>query len=220
MRPRENWLEHISEPMRKGIADAVGGPILMPDHLKRSWMSLVHSDWLACRSADVKYEDVDLVGANMAFSRDVLKKVPYFDSELGSGALGYADDTLFSRQLRISGFRIVTQKGAYVDHYFNIDRLTYQSWIGVANKASRSFAYLQHHWNHQVFSLRDCYRAIRSQWKLSCPKAVSREYSTIGGIPEWELWERMTLLNVRYLLRLLRTPRQYDRHGLVKRVCG
>ena len=50
--------------------------------------------------------DFDLTGANMAFARRVLDKVPGFDRELGPGGLGFCDDTLFSLQLRTAGFRL------------------------------------------------------------------------------------------------------------------
>ena len=62
-------------------------------------MEPVHRYWLATTEPNVPGKSRLIVGANMAFRRAVLSKVPKFDIALGVGSLGFAEDTLFSRQL-------------------------------------------------------------------------------------------------------------------------
>ena len=62
----------------------------------------------------------------MAFARRVLEKVPAFDLELGAGPRGLlATETLFSRQLRTAGFRLLAAgEDSTVEHHCGEHRLT------------------------------------------------------------------------------------------------
>ena len=87
-----------------------------------------------------------MVGANMAFSRRVIETVEQFDTELGPGALGFYDDTLFSLSLRAAGFRLVAAPDISVEHHFDLARLTRQTLLRMAERMGNSQAYVAYHW--------------------------------------------------------------------------
>ncbi|KAA6407127.1 MAG: hypothetical protein FRX48_09193 [Lasallia pustulata] len=84
-----------------------------------------------------------MVGANMAFSRRVLEKVPSFDTELGPGALGFFDESLFSgsssRRVRL---------GSALDVWWSIiDTSAFPvrlCWTRSASMAAPGL--IEHHW--------------------------------------------------------------------------
>jgi hypothetical protein len=90
-----------------------------------------------------------MVGANMAFHRHVLDRVPGFEVELGPGALGFYDETLFSLQLMAAGYNLVGAMETSVEHHFDLSRLTRKGMIDLARKMGRSHAFVFHHWEHQ-----------------------------------------------------------------------
>lgn len=63
-----------------------------------------------------------LTGTNMSFKREVFKKVGFFDTRLGPGALGFSEDTEYSVRIRKAGFRIGYTPHALVYHELNPDR--------------------------------------------------------------------------------------------------
>ena len=67
-------------------------------------------------------ERLSLVG-NCAFRRHVLERVYGFDPELGPGALGLGEDTLFGLQLTEAGYKIEYAKNALVVHFPDKSRL-------------------------------------------------------------------------------------------------
>ena len=85
----------------------------------------------------------------MAFHRRILERVPGFDVELGAGALGSGEETLFSRQLLAAGFRLVSSFDAEVEHHFDIMRLSADKLLSSACNIGRSHAYIFYHWEHQ-----------------------------------------------------------------------
>ena len=86
VRPGRTWIEAMCRPILDGRADAVAGRVKLPDYLERPWLRPWHRVCLAVDAPTTG--DFDLTGANMAFARRVLEKVPAFDLELGPGALG------------------------------------------------------------------------------------------------------------------------------------
>ena len=97
VRPGRTWIEALCRPILDGRADAVAGRVKLPDYLERPWLQSWHR---ACLAVEAPTRgDFDLTGANMAFARRVLERVPAFDPELGQGALGSCEESLFSRQL-------------------------------------------------------------------------------------------------------------------------
>jgi cellulose synthase/poly-beta-1,6-N-acetylglucosamine synthase-like glycosyltransferase len=92
IRPSHDWLEHLCNPILSEAADAVAGAIAIAPSRRRSWMEPLHCALLASTDGwDARNPDA-MNGANMAFSRRVLAKVPGFDPELGPGALGFWDE--------------------------------------------------------------------------------------------------------------------------------
>src|SRR6185369_4917701 len=142
-----------SRPILFGQADAVGGGIRIAPHLDRRWMTDAHRWRLASHESNEGSAEGDtpaLIGANFAFGRHVLDRVPGFDTELGPGALGFGDETLFSWQLAEAGYRMVAAPAsAAVEHHFDPSRLSRHSLLSVADRQARSSAYLNYHWNHQ-----------------------------------------------------------------------
>ena len=86
----------------------------------------------------------------MAVRREVLKKVSGFDPELGPGALGFGDDTLFGLRLESAGFPAMGVKDAIVEHHFDKSRLRGSSLVDASIRRGRSMAYIHHHWLHGV----------------------------------------------------------------------
>ena len=88
VRPGRTWIEAMCRPILDRRADAVAGRIKLPDYLERPWLRPWHRVCLAVDAPTTG--DFDLIGANMAFARRVLEKVPAFDVEIGVGAWGLA----------------------------------------------------------------------------------------------------------------------------------
>jgi GT2 family glycosyltransferase len=91
-----------------------------------------------------------MVGANMAFHRRVLDKVPGFDVELGPGpeGLGNFEDTMFSWQLIAAGYKLVGALDVAVEHHFDLTRLAWENVVDSARKMGRSHAFVFYHWRH------------------------------------------------------------------------
>lgn len=144
--PRPGWIERMTQPIIEGRADAVAGTVIIPDGLKRR---LPHSEaWLAS-TRGIDFDKPDrMVGANMAIGRHVLGKVPGFDEKLGPGALGFADESLFSFQLTAAGYRLLGVPEAMVEHHFDPARLTRRAMLDAARKMGASEAYVAYHWRH------------------------------------------------------------------------
>jgi glycosyltransferase involved in cell wall biosynthesis len=88
VRPPQDWIERITAPILRGEAQVVAGGVRIAPHLIRPWMTPHHRTWFASTEHRSPTQAQSLIGANMAFSKQVLEKVPGFDPELGPGALG------------------------------------------------------------------------------------------------------------------------------------
>jgi GT2 family glycosyltransferase len=102
--PPIDWIEYMIAPILNEEADAVAGGIRIAPALKRPWLLPEHEMWLASTEYSGCPDWHPLIGANMAVHRRVFSKVGGFDPEIGPGALGHAEDTLFSLQMRRAGF--------------------------------------------------------------------------------------------------------------------
>lgn len=144
VRVPQDWIERMIQPIRNRSVDAVAGGVELAAHLQRPWQTDVLRTWLVSGFPPTG----DLWGANMAFHRRVLGKVAGFDTELGAGALGFGEETLFAHQLLAAGFRI---GGADVTvlHHPDERRISEADLLGAAEKRGRSHAYIAHHWHHQ-----------------------------------------------------------------------
>jgi glycosyltransferase involved in cell wall biosynthesis len=211
-----DWLD-VCDPIRRGEADAVVGGVRLAPYLLRDWMVPYHRSWLAS-TEEIDPEEPRLVGANFAFSRRVLEKVPAFDTDLGPGRIGFGDDTLFGDQLRAAGFRIAVVRNIEVEHHCDADRLLRSSYLSTAQKMGRTLAYHEYHWNHSDTPAAGL-RLLRLQAKLAARRLVHwRECHRTEGMPLWEMYDVKYCYFYRQWRIESRRPRLYDRHGLVKRI--
>ncbi len=156
----ELWLLKLLAPLRAGKAEAVVGEIRLPPHLTRSWMEPAHRAMLAeVRPNDERHQ---LVGANMALSRECFELVGGFDPALGPGALGLSEEVLLDRQIRSKGGRIQFAAGAVVEHHFDPKRLERPAWVRYAKASGSSNAYIFHHWDRGSVTLLALRRAKRT----------------------------------------------------------
>jgi len=216
VRVPEDWIHSMCGPILRGETDAVAGGIRIAPHLMRGWMEGVHQGWLARSNDDYQPAQTEMTGANMAFSRKVLAKVPAFDPELGPGALGFCDDTLFSLQLNQAGFSIARREEVDVEHWFEEMRLKYVSWLEAARKRGRTKAYLVHHWYH-ASSGPLLPRLLLARLRLLKWRATHKGGSVDGeGCAGEEMWlERSVAFWKQYRIER-RRPRAYAPRGMIK----
>jgi glycosyltransferase involved in cell wall biosynthesis len=217
--PRQ-WIEGLCAPLLGGRADIVAGGVTIAPHLERPGMQAGHRTWLASTEGLKGDSPQWIVGANMAFARAVLAKIPGFDPELGPSALGFEDEVLFYRQALRAGFRAEAVLEVVVEHHFDESRLRRAHFLEMARKTGCSQAYVEYHWKHRTIArprweLLKCWlRLVR--WRLRHGRPA-RDHD----IPPWD---ELALLNDVYFHRQYlserRRPRLYDPFGLVKRGLG
>lgn len=156
----------------------------------------------------------------MAFGRKVLAKVPAFDPELGPGALGFSDDTLFSMQLTQAGFVIARRYDVTVEHWFDAARLKHSSWMDAARKRGRTKAYLAYHWYHNEEGpalVKLLFASLRlMKWRMVHEKTRADD----EGCAENELWLQRSVAYHQQLLVEQRRPRAYAQRGIIKNNVG
>jgi GT2 family glycosyltransferase len=213
VRPMPRWIEGMCRPILDGQADGVQGGVRIPLHLRRPWMKKLHLELLA--STEFVEDEVSyLVGANMAFSRKVLERVPGFDPELGPGALGFLDESLFSMQLKVAGYRLVFAPDAAVEHHFDAARLTSWSFRDRAYRDGQSRAYVAHHWEHET--LQDA-RSEARRLKLALARHYLRHPLALRSsavMDQGEFWLYVNLGFWRQMTIEQGRPRRYSKHGL------
>lgn len=147
-----------------------------------------HKAWLACTDSLDNERPETAVGANMAFHRRVLQKVPGFDVDLGPGKLGLWEDTLFSMQLIAAGFRLSRAVDAVVEHWFDESRLLRQSFLDYAKMEARSATYVAWHWLKKLEAPGNL-ELMRYRLELAAKRALRwKEWRQPEGAPEWELF--------------------------------
>lgn len=205
------WVGRMSAPLVAEVADAVGGGIVLARHLRRPWMTALHRAALAEADAWPPGVVRTLVGANMAVHRRVLDRVPAFDPEVGPGASGIGDDTLFSLQLLSANYRIGFVHDSVVEHHCDPARLTRAAFLDMAVKWGRTAAWRTHHWDHG----RIRWPWLRAQWmrlKVLGIRARSSDTDSPLEADEWKAVEMFHLFNHYRFQR--RRPPLYRRHGL------
>jgi glycosyltransferase involved in cell wall biosynthesis len=209
------WIKGMCEPILAGKGDAVAGGVKIAPNLLCSWMSPMHRGWLASTEWLECGKPQALVGANMAFSKHVLEKVPRFDDELGAGALGSCEEILFSDQLIAAGYEIADRTDLFVEHHFLASRLKRSSWLDAAEKRGISDAYLGHHWEHwgcRIGKIKTfiAYAKIIA-WRVTHSSEIREE-----GCSEQELSLVYHHALIRAHSKFSRQPRNYAKHGLSK----
>jgi glycosyltransferase involved in cell wall biosynthesis len=213
----EDWIEQLAAPLLAERCEAVTGRITLAPDLVQSWMTPVHQLWLAASpEAGGNGQMKELIGANMGFRRTVLDHVPTFDPELGAGALGSAEDTLFGWQIAEAGFKIHYVPEASVEHHPDLTRLQRRNWLGDAVKRGRAAAYLYHHWLHEkIPAPRLGYLAygLRLRLRRLLENPVSQESN---GCAAWEMsYVYEMAKRTQFRLESRRVP-NYDRRGLTR----
>jgi glycosyltransferase involved in cell wall biosynthesis len=212
--PPADWIVGMCRPLRENGPCAVAGGVRIAPTLSRAWMTPLHRSWLAA----TEWLDPDrprgMVGANMGFSRDLLRRVPAFDPELGPGALGFGDEQLFASQLLQAGYRIIGRQDVCVEHHFDPQRLQRSAWLSTARKRGRSQAYRGHHWEHWgsrwVRPRLVAALARLALWRLRHPAPAAE------GCPEQELKLEFECALLHGHLRERHRPRNYAYRSLVK----
>ena len=219
-----DWLEQMCRPLLTGSVDAVAGSVKLAPHLERPWMTPLHRATLAATDL-VDFADPGvLMGANMGVAAHVFENVPRFDPELGAGALGTAEDTLFAWQLLEAGYRIGGVETSCVVHHCDASRLSRRSFMDAARKLGRSYAYIYYHWQQRTprwatgSTLSIWRRLVRCglrwvYWRGRRWKECRRS----EGIPEWEFNLIIEFNNVRQHLNERSRSRNYDLRGLLYR---
>ena len=212
-----DWIERMCEPIFSGTADAVAGGIRLAPSLHRPWLTAAQRGWLASTEDLPKNIDHPMIGANMAIGRHVLQRVPGFDPEVGPGARGHAEDTLFWLQVREAGFRIATRLDIETVHHLEPERLSRKAFMRQARKRGEFAAYVEWHWEH--FRRRWPRLAfLRAAWQLALLRV--RHFPTwiaAPTMPAWELEPMEKYHARRCYLRESHRPANYEHHGLVRR---
>jgi len=207
---QKSWIVELIEPIMSGRADAVAGAIRLAPHLERPWMKQIHRAFFA-EMLGPSYGALKLVGANMAFHRRVLSKVPAFDIALGPGALGFSDDSLFSDQLTAAGFRIEYSPNAEISHHFDESRLKRINILKHAAQIGRSQAHVAHHWDHRTILLPGL-QAVRKKVQLALWRFRHQQELLIDeGCSEHEIYEVIALNFYDQFHKVRGEPRLYNR---------
>lgn len=210
----KNWLKEILAPLKSGVLDAVQGHVELAEHLKRPWMSPLHRSLMAETMHHLQRR-TDLVGANMAWHRKVHFQVKGYDPELGPGALGFAEDSLFAFQLGKAGYRMGYHPGARVTHHFKQDRLQAKSMVQRAAGQGRCHAYVGYHWRHGEADEVRCNRALDLTREVA-EKAFAEAPDEEMPIPDEILLTIQNFAEYSMVKELLGVPRNYRREGLIK----
>jgi glycosyltransferase involved in cell wall biosynthesis len=208
-----DWIHRTCRRLLSGEADAVVGGVRLAPHLERPWLVGELRGWVACTDVIDAARPRRMVGANMAFTRRVLERVPAFDVELGSGALGFHDETLFTEQLLLAGYRITTALDTTVEHHPMATRVTQAGLLQAARLLGRSSAYLFYHWRHgqcRWSTLKMAVHGLLGRWH------GWRRRLGLGSIEDQLMAQFRCTFHGQYVRERCR-ERNYDKFGLVKR---
>jgi glycosyltransferase involved in cell wall biosynthesis len=196
-----DWLEGMCRPILEGRADALAGMVHFPPH----YDALLTQEPFASRRAwFASTEDIDpvrparMVGANMAFSRRVAEVVGEFDPELGPGALGFYDETIYVWRLKRAGFRLEAVPSVSVEHHFDRDRLTRRTLLSMARRMGESEGFIHYHWHGGEARPLRVWRAwallvaerLRAPWNLWAKAASARELERVKQLAFWRQLQR------------------------------
>ena len=187
--PPANWIEGMCRPILEGAADAVAGGVYFPssyEKIFRKEQYAARRGWFACTAQIDSVSPDRMVGANMAFSKKVVQAIGGFDTNLGPGALGFYDESLFSCRLINAGFRLVSAFDIAVEHRFDLSRTSRRSMLEITKRMARSSAYVRHHyWNADlVFEKR---HLVRAKLGLFVRKVLMPMHMLKDEPTEWEL---------------------------------
>ncbi len=218
VRPPQDWIAGMCRPFISNEAQVVAGRIEIAPHLQRAWMKSIHRMWLASTELDASQPQPLTAGANLGFLREVLSKVPAFDTELGPGALGFGEEVLFQRQLHQCGYHAVALPHVAVEHHFHPDRLGRRSFLSAAAKHGRTAAYIAYHWEHHPVA-NPRLQALKCRLRVHSNRLkYRRECRESEGMPEWEMLKLQGASFYQHFYEESKRPRNYEKFGLVKRI--
>lgn len=210
--PTSAWLTKLAEPLRRRECDGVVGRIQLAKHLWRPWMEASHRHRLAAPDEPSS----EVIGANMGFHRSVFDRVSGFDPELGPGASGLGEETLFAMQLEVAGCHVKAVADAIVTHHPEPSRLIRSHWLEGSCKHGRTSAYILHHWEHGMITVPHL-RLLYTQIKLSIRRLIQPPPALTGeGCPPWEMSYVAEIEKYQHFLRERQRPRNYSQRGLRK----
>lgn len=199
-------------PIVEGLAAATTGAIRIPGDLNRPWLVDGFPAFVAANEVSRNGVITGLVGANMACTRRVFSELGGFDAELGPGALGFGQDSVFGWRILAAGGSIQWLPGAVVWHHFDSSRLTLRSLVRTAVRMGRFEAYLHHQWHQRpLLALAALVpRALRLAGALLAKRYFGPPGWTGSGTPEY--WILPLVATWSYLVQRLREsgrPRKY-----------
>jgi glycosyltransferase involved in cell wall biosynthesis len=185
VRPPHDWVERMCRPILSGGAGAVAGAVALASDVDRPWMDGYSKALLAWTDPERLKQPSEMVGANMAFSRKVLDSVPYFDIELGAGAVGFGDDSVFSWCIVQKGYRLVGAPDAAVTHHPDSNRLLRLPFLQMVEKSGRTIGYLNYHREHR--NIKGAYlRLAKNCLLLQVLRCLKRPGRIAEGAAKWE----------------------------------
>jgi len=219
----EDWIDGMVAPIIGGDANAVAGGVRIAPNLQRSWMEPWHKSYLAHSDRLRENPLTDMVGANMAFTRDVLEEVPHFDENLDAGALGLSGESHFAERLYRAGFTIAPAFDVEVEHHFDPSRLKRAAWKQAARKLGRSQAYIHYHWRHEQQTFPDghfgpylelvsLYARMMLKRLLNVEDVLQEE-----GMAGWESYYLRQIAYIKQGIKERKQPRLYEKYGLRKK---
>ena len=227
-----NWLADMARPLLTGEADGVAGKVRLAEEVDKPWMEPFHRTALASTEAIEDGQIKSIISASMGFRRGVLQQVPSFDTELGAGALGASEDVLFSWQLQEAGCTIQFVDSVCAMHFPNVNRLSRQAFLDLAEARGRSLAYIRYHWMHRSEShwthrektprwqrfLRNAH-IVHAKRYLDWKRVCMGPEPSKGKKPinKCEYWTTLNYASIAQFMIERNRERNYDYRGLVKR---
>lgn len=211
VRPPDNWLAELSEPVLSGEADAVGGGVLIAEQVKPSWIRPEHEEWLASTAHWEATREPLLVGANMAIGRHVFRAIGGFDEDVA-----WAPDALISHRLVAVGFKLVLRHDIVMEHWVEAARFTRAGLAKQAGRRAETQAFLVHHWEGRRFSFPHL-RWLGATLRLTLHRAASGRLTNGNlALPEMRLMQRIAFWPA--YLRCRKEPRRFSQiDGVTRR---
>jgi glucosyl-dolichyl phosphate glucuronosyltransferase len=211
----EDWVEKMVDAFALNEFDIAVGKIVLAEDLVRPWLSW-RQKWLLSAPEDQLDDNLALIGANMGFRRSALRHVPGFDPELGPGAIGLGEETLFGKRLVEAGLRLGYARNAVVVHRPDPSRLRRRGWLDIARKTGKMRGYLRYHWEHDDIwapGLKWFWYTLKLRLRriIQPPPPMESE-----GIPAWEMSYVESMETCRQFSIERRRPRKYTRSSLEK----
>ncbi len=118
-----------------------------------------------------------VMGANMAFRADAMRKAGPFDERLGPGAGGHEEETEMSARMRRAGYRIGYAPRAVVYHEVDPSRASRERFIRIARERGRCRMIHEHHSAFEVM-VKNVVAAVRlatAKIAGARPERIARE---------------------------------------------